>query len=96
MKTRHRPKTKLSKLVEIVPDMYPDLLFCDLFCEPLKISEKVAGLFQGFIYNCKQRVAVGDGIKWHTLNQGLFCHDQVSSGKILDFFSICDAIYRCF
>ena len=25
MKTRPKPKTKLPKLVEIVPDMYPDL-----------------------------------------------------------------------
>ena len=67
MKTRHRPKTKLSKLVEIVPDMDPDLIFCDMFCEPLKISEKVASFFQGFIYNSKQRVAEGDVIQWHTL-----------------------------
>ena len=28
------------------------------------------------------------------LYQGVFCHDQVSSGKFLEF-SICDAIYRC-
>ena len=27
MKIRHRPKTKLPKLVEIVLYMYPDLLF---------------------------------------------------------------------
>ena len=27
MKTQPRPKTKLPKLVEIVPDMYPDLVF---------------------------------------------------------------------
>ena len=30
MKTRPRPKTKLPKVVEIVPDMYPDLLFGDM------------------------------------------------------------------
>ena len=30
MKIRPRPKTKLPKLVEIVPDMYPDLLFGDM------------------------------------------------------------------
>ena len=30
MKTRPKPKTKLPKLVEIVPDMYPDLLFGDM------------------------------------------------------------------
>ena len=30
VKTRPRPKTKLPKLVEIVPDMYPDLLFGDM------------------------------------------------------------------
>ena len=31
VKTRPRPKTKLPKLVEIVPDMYPDLLFGDMY-----------------------------------------------------------------
>ena len=30
MKTRHRAETKLPKLVEIVPDMYPDLRFGDM------------------------------------------------------------------
>ena len=30
MKTTPRPKTKLPKLAEIVPDMYPDLLFGDM------------------------------------------------------------------
>ena len=30
MKTRPTPKIKLPKLVEIVPDMYPDLLFGDM------------------------------------------------------------------
>ena len=29
-------------------------------------------------------------------NQGLFCHDQMSLGKFLDFFLICDTIYTCF
>ena len=40
MKTRPRPITKLPKLVEIVPDMYPDLIFGDMSWKPLKISEK--------------------------------------------------------
>ena len=30
MKTRPRPKTKLPKIVDIVPDMHPDLLFGDM------------------------------------------------------------------
>ena len=30
MKTRPRPKTKLPKYVEIVPDMYTNLLFGDI------------------------------------------------------------------
>ena len=30
VKTKPRPKTKLAKLVEIVPNMYPDLLFGDM------------------------------------------------------------------
>ena len=38
MKTRPKPKTKLPKLMEIVPDMYPGL-FCDMSCKPFKISE---------------------------------------------------------
>ena len=41
MKTRPRPKNKLPKHGVIVPDMYPDLLFCDMSCQPIKISEKV-------------------------------------------------------
>ena len=34
MKTRPRPKTKLPKLVKIVPEMYPDLLFGDMSKKP--------------------------------------------------------------
>ena len=41
LKTRPRPKTKLPKLVEIVPDMYPDVLFGDMSWKPLEISKKV-------------------------------------------------------
>ena len=40
MKTRPRFKTKLPKFVEIVPDMYPDLLFGDMPENLTKISEK--------------------------------------------------------
>jgi len=39
VKTRPRPKQKLPKLVEIVPDMYPDLFFGDMSSKP--IIEKV-------------------------------------------------------
>ena len=42
MKIRPRHKTKLPKLVEIVPDIYSDL--CDMSCKPLKISEKLVQL----------------------------------------------------
>ena len=38
---RPRPKTKLPTCVEIVPDMYPNLPFCDMSCKPSKIREKV-------------------------------------------------------
>ena len=41
MKTIPRPKTKLPKLMEIVPDMYSDLLFVICLVNLLKISEKV-------------------------------------------------------
>ena len=40
MKTRPRPEKKLPKLVEIVPDMYPDLLFGDVSLKPSKNREK--------------------------------------------------------
>ena len=46
VKTRARPKTKLPKLVEIVPDMYPDLFFLLLFWD--KVVELVGG---GFVVN---------------------------------------------
>ena len=41
MKIRLTPQTKLPKLVESVPYMYPGLLFCDMSGKPLEISEKV-------------------------------------------------------
>ena len=41
IKSRPRPKTKLPTLVETVPDMYPDLPFCDMSCKSLKIREEV-------------------------------------------------------
>ena len=71
MKTIPRPKTKLSKIVKIVPDMYPDLLFCDISCKYLKISEKVvhrpAFSKDLFITPSRgwQRVVEGYMIKWH-------------------------------
>ena len=48
MKTRSRPKTKLPKLVEIVPDMYPDLIFGDMSLKPKKKSVKKG--FTGLLF----------------------------------------------
>ena len=68
-----RPKIKLHKCVEFVSDMYPGLLFCDMFCKPLKNGEKVvhrtAFSKDSFLTPSRgwQRVAEGDVIKWHTL-----------------------------
>ena len=73
VKTRPRPKTKLPKLVKIVPDMYPDLFFGDMSRKPLKVSEKLvhrpAFSKDLFITPNKgwQRVAEGDMTNWHTL-----------------------------
>ena len=66
MKSRARPKTKLPKLVEMVPDMYPDLFFGDMFGKPLQISEKGVHRPAFFKYSCItpnrgwQSVAEGD------------------------------------
>ena len=40
MKTKHRPKTKIPKIVKIVPDKYPNFLFPDTSLKTIKISEK--------------------------------------------------------
>ena len=67
MKTR-------PKLVEIVPDMYPDLLFWDMSFKPQKINEKVlhylAFYKDSFLTPSRglQRVAEGDVITWNTLS----------------------------
>ena len=46
MKTRLRPKTKLPKLVENVPDMYLGFLFYDMSYEPLKsLNMELTDLF---------------------------------------------------
>ena len=72
METRHRPKAKLPKHLEIVPDMYTDLLFCDMSYKPLKIRKKVVhrpAFFKDlFITPSRgwQRVEEGDVMKWHT------------------------------
>ena len=90
MKTRPRPKTKLPKLVEIVPDMYPDLLFDNMSCNPLQISEK--GVHRpvfskySFITPSRgwQRVAVGDMTNWHTLMVQMHLLCQRSGDYIQD------------
>ena len=70
---RPLPKTKLPKLVEIVPDMYPDLLFVDMSRKPLKISEKGVHMppFSKYSFITPSRgwhrVAQGDMTNWHTL-----------------------------
>ena len=69
LKTRPRPKTKLPKLVEIVPDMYPDLLLKTF----KKISEKGVHrpAFSNYLFITPsrgwQRVAEGNMTNWHTL-----------------------------
>ena len=53
--------------------MYPDLLICDMSRKPKKISEKLVHMpeFSKDLFitlnTGRQRVAVGDMIKWHTL-----------------------------
>ena len=75
MQIRPRPKTKLPKLVEIGPDIYPDLLFVTglvnliffLNCE--KVVHRPPFFKDVLIIPSRgwKRVAEGDMIKWHTL-----------------------------
>jgi hypothetical protein len=59
--------------VEIVPDMYPYLLFGDVPWKPLKITEQGVHWPAFSKYSCLtpsrgwQRVRVGDMTNWHTL-----------------------------
>ena len=90
MKTRPRPKTKLPTLVEIVLDMYPDLLFGDMSGKPLKISEKGVHrpAFSKYSVITPSRgwqwVAVGDKTNWHTLMVHIHLLCQRSSDYIQD------------
>ena len=90
MKNRPRPKTKLPKLVEIVPDMYPDLLLGDISCKPLKISEKGVNkpAFSNYSFITPNRgwqwVAVGDMTNWHTLMVQMHLLCQRSGDYIQD------------
>ena len=90
MKIRPRPKTKLPTLVEIVCDMYPDLPFCDMSCKPSTIGEKVVHrpAFSNDLLITPsrgwQKVADGDGIKWHTLKIQIHLFFNRSGDSIQD------------
>ena len=99
MKTRPRPKTKLLKLVEIVPDMYPDLLFGDVSWNPLKISEKgvhrPAFSKYSFITPSRgwHRVAQGDMNNWRTVMVQMQLLCQRSGDYIQEVPWFCISMY---
>ena len=99
MKTWPRPKTKLLKLVEIVPDMYPDLFFSGMSWKPLEITEKwvhrPAFFKDSFRTSSRgfQRVAEGDVIKWHTLRIQMHLFSNWSCDYIQDVIWFCNATY---
>ena len=99
MNIRPRPKTKLPKLVEIVLNMYPDLLFGDMSWKPLKISEK--GVHRpsfskySFITPSRgwHRVAQGDVTSWHTLKVQMNLLYQQSGAYIQEQPWFCISMY---
>ena len=99
MKTRPRAKIKLPKLVEIVPDMYSDLLFGDMSWKPKKsVKTGFTGLLFPSIHlllqveGCRgwQRVTLLTGIpSWFKCT--CCANGQVSKIQVVPWF--CNSTY---
>ena len=65
MKTRPRPKTKLPKLVEIVPNMYPDFFLVTCL---ENLEKLVKNGFTGLLFSMYSFIALSRG--WQRVAEG--------------------------